>query len=44
LEKFSDPDDAAQQCGMTGAAAKVMWAKYLAEDYFPRAAEMPRFA
>jgi hypothetical protein len=29
---------------MTGAAAKVIWVKYLAEDCFPRAAEMPRFA
>jgi hypothetical protein len=29
---------------MTGAAAKVMWAKYLAEERFPYAAEMPRFA
>jgi Zn-dependent peptidase ImmA (M78 family)/transcriptional regulator with XRE-family HTH domain len=44
LGKFADPDDAAQQCGMTGAAAKVMWAKYLAEDYFPSVAEMSRFA
>jgi transcriptional regulator with XRE-family HTH domain len=44
LGKFSDPDDAGRQCGMTGAAAKVMWAKYLAENCFPRAAEMPRFA
>jgi hypothetical protein len=44
LGRFGDPDDAARQCGMTGAAAKVMWAKYLAEDCFPCAAEMPRFA
>jgi transcriptional regulator with XRE-family HTH domain len=43
LGKFTDSDDAASSCGMTGAAAKVMWAKYLAEDRFPCAAEMPRF-
>src|SRR5499427_8835127 len=43
LGKFSDPDDAARQCGITGAAAKVMWAKYLAEDCFPRAAENAAF-
>jgi Zn-dependent peptidase ImmA (M78 family) len=43
LGRFSD-HDAARQCGMTGAAAKVMWAKYVAEDCFPCAAEMPRFA
>ena len=43
LGKFKDPDDAADLCGMTGSAAKVMWAKYLTEDRFPRAAEMPRF-
>lgn len=43
LGKFTDPDNAADSCGMTEGAAKVMWAKYLAEDRFPRAAEMPRF-
>jgi len=41
--RFTDPDDVAHNCGMTGAAAKVMWSKYLAEGRFPRAAEMPRF-
>jgi transcriptional regulator with XRE-family HTH domain len=43
LGRFADPDDAGRQCGMTGAAAKVMWAKYLAEGRFPPAAEMPPF-
>lgn len=43
LSKFRDPDDAARSCGMTGAAANVMWAKYRDEGRFPRAAEMPRF-
>src|SRR5262252_3518410 len=32
LGKFTDTDDAARQCGMTGAAAKVMWAK-LAKNF-----------
>jgi hypothetical protein len=41
--RFSDPDDAAGGCGMTGAAAKVMWSKYRAEGRFPPAAEMPPF-
>jgi Zn-dependent peptidase ImmA (M78 family) len=44
LGQFSDPDDAAKLCGMTGAAAKVMWAKYREEGRFPSAAEMPRFS
>jgi len=43
LGGFSDPDSAAGACGMTGAAAKVMWTKYQTEGRFPRAAEMPRF-
>jgi hypothetical protein len=29
---------------MSGAAAKLMWAKYQEENRFPRAAEMPRFS
>jgi transcriptional regulator with XRE-family HTH domain len=43
LREFSDPDDAASRCGMTCAAAKVMWSKYRVEGRFPSAAEMPRF-
>jgi transcriptional regulator with XRE-family HTH domain len=43
LGKFTDPDNAADLCGMTAAAAKVMWAKYRAEGRFPSAPEMPRF-
>lgn len=43
LGKFTDPDDAASRCGMTGGAAKVMWSKYNSEGRFPSAAEMPRF-
>lgn len=34
LGKFRSADDAARQCGMTGAAAKVMWAKYEGEGRF----------
>lgn len=41
--RFTDPEDVAGGCGMTGAAAKVMWSKYRAEGRFPSAAEMPRF-
>jgi Zn-dependent peptidase ImmA (M78 family) len=44
LNRFLDSDDAAKLCGMTGAAAKVMWTKYLSEGRFPNAAEMPRFS
>ena len=44
LGRFLDSDDAAKQCRMTGVAAKVMWSKYLEENRFPRAAEMPRFS
>jgi Zn-dependent peptidase ImmA (M78 family)/transcriptional regulator with XRE-family HTH domain len=44
LGRFLDSDDAAKLCSMTGAAAKVMWTKYLTEDRFPNAAEMPRFS
>ncbi|WP_342711284.1 ImmA/IrrE family metallo-endopeptidase [Bradyrhizobium sp. B124] len=43
LPLFSDSEDAANQCGMTGFAAKVMWAKYRSEARFPSAAETPRF-
>lgn len=43
LGKFTDSDDAAGSCGMTGAAARVMWAKYRNEGRFPPAAEMPPF-
>jgi Zn-dependent peptidase ImmA (M78 family) len=43
LGGFKDPDDAAGACGMTGAAANVMWAKYRAENRFPSAASLPRF-
>ena len=43
LGKFTDPENAAHLCGMTGAAAKVMWSKYRSEGRFPNAAEMPRF-
>jgi len=43
LGRFMDCDDAAKLCGMTGAAAKVMWSKYREENRFPSAAEMPRF-
>lgn len=44
LGRFMDSDDGAKLCGMTGAAAKVMWSKYRDENRFPRAAEMPRFS
>jgi Zn-dependent peptidase ImmA (M78 family)/transcriptional regulator with XRE-family HTH domain len=43
IHRFSDHEDAANHCGMTGAAAKVMWSKYRDEGRFPNAAEMPRF-
>jgi Zn-dependent peptidase ImmA (M78 family)/transcriptional regulator with XRE-family HTH domain len=43
LGRFADPDDAATTCGMTGAAANVMWQKYRDEGRFPSAVEMPRF-
>jgi len=43
LGKFTDSDHAADLCGMTVGAAKVMWAKYSTEGRFPRAAEMPPF-
>jgi transcriptional regulator with XRE-family HTH domain len=43
LEKFTDPDNAADSCGMTVAAAKVMWTKYRSEGRFPKVAEVPRF-
>lgn len=43
LRRFSDPDTAASACGMTAAAANVMWAKYQAEGRFSSAAAMPRF-
>jgi len=44
LARFLDPDDAADACGMTGAAAKVMWSKYLNENRFPNAAQNAAFA
>jgi transcriptional regulator with XRE-family HTH domain len=44
LGRFLDSDEAAIECGMTGAAAKVMWSKYREENRFPNAAEMPRFS
>jgi Zn-dependent peptidase ImmA (M78 family)/transcriptional regulator with XRE-family HTH domain len=44
LDRFSDSDHAAKLCGMTGAAAHVMWAKYREENRFPDAAEMSRFS
>jgi Zn-dependent peptidase ImmA (M78 family) len=44
LEQFSDSDNAAERCGMSGAAAKVMWAKYQDENRFPGAASLPRFS
>ena len=44
LEHFSDSDVAAERCGMSGAAAKVMWAKYREENRFPNAAFVPRFS
>jgi transcriptional regulator with XRE-family HTH domain len=34
LGLFSNSDDAAEQCKMTGAAAMVMWSKYRAENRF----------
>lgn len=43
LNRFKTYDDAAAQCRMTGAAAKVMWSKYRAEKRFVNAAEMPCF-
>lgn len=44
LGRFLDSDDAGKLCGMTEAAAKVMWTKYREENRFPDAAEMPRFS
>lgn len=44
LGHFSDPDDAAERCGMSGAAAKLMWSKYREENRFPIAAVTPRFS
>jgi Zn-dependent peptidase ImmA (M78 family)/transcriptional regulator with XRE-family HTH domain len=44
LGGFGDTDDAAKLCGMTGAAAKVMWSKYREENRFPSAAITPRFS
>lgn len=43
LAEFADVDDASEKCGMTSAAAKVMWSKYLAEKRFLEAGETPRF-
>jgi hypothetical protein len=41
ISQFMDPDNVAHACGMTGAAAKVMWAKYRAEGRFPDEGETP---
>jgi Zn-dependent peptidase ImmA (M78 family) len=43
LRHFRDADDAADQCKITPAAAKVMWSKYDAEGQLPRQSKLPGF-
>ena len=43
LGHFTDSDHAADECKITRAAARVMWAKYQGENRFPSAGETPRF-